>query len=393
MSDRSSSSLPRWDAVFVGSSLFGLAAAAALAQTGKRIAVMESQKQFPRTCPVPLGLYRDLSWGMPALDLDLITPRQRYRLSSLPEFDSDTELGFASMGLGYPYSSELSSLLWNWEFVGHDPTSRAHGNKSGSTPMVGSAPLLPSVLLGSDPGVVREHLIERLKNAGGQLFSVSDGVSLVSDKSHAVSLVTAHGAHSEPVRVIAGVDPELFSEPSALFSGFQMGRSVPRPTGWWFTLRLELAPGFKPEGSAGHWVYQDQSSPIVQVDWASPNTVRIQSLMPWSELSLDRGYQRVFAQRLFRVFTQLCPFAEYGLKQAMPSVNDPSLAEQQHLVALYPFRHLSEIPNELRVYGGNLEWGKKSHKNAPVFVLMDPRLGSALGTLEEMYAQIKTLVN
>lgn len=166
-----------------------------------------------------------------------------------------------------------------------------------------------------------------------------------------------------------------------------------QPTGWVFTVALTVHEEAIPPGLAYRTVWKERAAPALEIEVVSPTDyglteresrfVFARTVLPFSAETLAPGYQRLVAARMFRQLTELLPFLEFHVKRAFPDFRpEPGAAADSEFTEAYPFRALSEIPENLRGYAGE---GVGSRSGIEGLFLMSgesfPRYGSLGGTV------------
>ena len=130
------------------------------------------------------------------------------------------------------------------------------------------------------------------------------------------------------------------------------------PTGWKFTLSLDVSQEAIPKEMKSRSVWQEHGAPPMEIEVVDSITyglndpgmkiLYLRCLMPFSSESLKPDFQRRVAGRMIRLAIDLMPFLENHVRRVFPDVRFKDSPDSQ----IYGFPSLEEVPDNLKVYSG-----------------------------------------
>ena len=187
-----------------------------------------------------------------------------------------------------------------------------------------------------------EHLLAKIQGLGGHLDLRTCQNIFVDKKSLVGVQLVGDSTMISTTHAIIGTSQNQVQK---FLSEKQLLKS--EPVGWKFEIKIEVSPEAVPLGVTSKMVFVEGDSTIVEMIQGRQGGFTLKTLMPMTEISLNREYQRKIAQRLLKLFSHYIPDLEYNLRSVYPDIRDPERAENVDLKIRYPFTHLDSIPNAL----------------------------------------------
>lgn len=135
-------------------------------------------------------------------------------------------------------------------------------------------------------------------------------------------------------------------------------KDSPAADGWKFTLALTVHAEAIPPGMSSRVIWKEPGAPVLEVEIAHPEAygmadsqhrlVFVRTLMPFTQESLDMGYQRMIAARMFKQLTEIMPFVEYHVTRIYPDFRNDSLEMSE----VFGFASPHLIPDNIRCING-----------------------------------------
>lgn len=171
------------------------------------------------------------------------------------------------------------------------------------------------------------------------------------------------------------------------------------PSGWRFTISLEVRKEAVPQGIERRLVWKEASSPVLEIEVVNPEEYGLRSpdrsliflrcVLPFTQESLGVEYLRKTAARMLRRASELFPYLEEHVIRIFPDFRKtlPSEKENELIQKIYHFAVPSLIPQNLRVYSSPGVGSRSGIEG--LFVTSDesfPELGSLGGTVAALEA-------
>lgn len=131
------------------------------------------------------------------------------------------------------------------------------------------------------------------------------------------------------------------------------------PVGWRFTLALNVRKEGLPPGCSRRMIWKESGAPAIEIEIAHPTEYGItdrdqiyifaRTIVPFKNETLELGYQKLLAARVFKQLTEIFPFLEYHLVNLYPDFRGGADDEFKQV---YGFESLKVIPEFLRVNHG-----------------------------------------
>lgn len=195
---------------------------------------------------------------------------------------------------------------------------------------------------------LKRYLKNKIIKNGGQVLEHERCQQIFVD-GKGFKGIQLHGA-SKMITAQAGIVAMYWESAKLLLSQAQSLKSDPKA--WWFTFQFQIPEEMVPLGATTKMIFADHAAPAVEIEQKGAVWIA-RTLVPFSESSLEREFQRKTAQRIFKLLESIFPFIEYGASDLNPDLKDPERVESYDLVQLYPFRDLAHIPASLLAFGGN----------------------------------------
>lgn len=149
---------------------------------------------------------------------------------------------------------------------------------------------------------------------------------------------------------------------------FQHFKESPKPSGWKFTISVEvnneaILPGISP-----NCIWQEIGAPTLEIEISKPedyglkhrdsSIIHLRTILPFTEETLENNYLLDMASRMFRQLTEIIPFLEFHVINLVPDFRRKNSREESFLLLkeqlelLYPFKTLDSIPENLRSFSG-----------------------------------------
>ncbi len=139
---------------------------------------------------------------------------------------------------------------------------------------------------------------------------------------------------------------------------FKKKKRTPSPYGWRMTLALRVHVDGIAEGVADRMVFQSQSAPALEIEFANPSDygikkskskfIFLRSIVPFVPESLEFGFQRKHTARMFRALTEIMPFVEDHVEEIYPDFR--SSEHKSEFSQTFGCVGLDYMPENLRVF-------------------------------------------
>lgn len=221
----------------------------------------------------------------------------------------------------------------------------------------------------------REFLKRVAKRYGADLLSEIDGsVSLEcreliieNGRLAAVVIADTEGAQVYRSKVKSGILGCSLAQATEkmVFKGkswFRQLKQAPVPAGWRFTVALRVNDTAISPGMSQRMIWKERDAPALEIETSLPSDyglndtgtlgadrmIFLRTMLPYKKESLSREFQRVVAARMMRQMMRLVPFCEAHIVRIFPDFRSTSF--EHEISKIYPFDHLSKIPENLFLY-------------------------------------------
>lgn len=168
--------------------------------------------------------------------------------------------------------------------------------------------------------------------------------------------------------------PIIVHTGSKSFHSSSWAKRVTDVQGWRMTIALTVHEEAIPPAMLSRVIWQEQNAPVLEIEVVHPKdygfydhahrVIYLRTLLPYQKESLNSSYQRLMAGRMLKQVMSLIPFLEFHIVKIFPDFRLgtslspnfgflPALQEDNtEFTQFYGFNDLSDIPDHLRVYGG-----------------------------------------
>lgn len=169
--------------------------------------------------------------------------------------------------------------------------------------------------------------------------------------------------------------PLIVRTGSKSFHSSSWAKRVTDIQGWRMTIALRVHEEAIPPAMLPRVIWQEKNAPVLEIEVVHPKdyglsydnahrVIYLRTVLPYQKEALSPSYQRLIAGRMLKQVMSLIPFLEFHIVKIFPDFRLgshfspnfgflPALQEgNNEFTQFYGFSDLSDIPDHLRVYGG-----------------------------------------